>query len=251
MKNILCAFLFLNFISCQTVQVVTVLSDEKYISKELVFENDSLRIEYRFWAIDGVVSFKIFNKLAQPIYIDWKKCSYVSGERKFDYFIDLETGSEVTYYNGFLYRGTIYSNGSQSTSTKVKAERVTFIPPKSFVTKAKFIILSNQYFDLEEEPAELVQANWTKRKKMTQIRTIQVEKATSKFQFRNFLTFSLSEKFENEFYVDNGFWLGKITEMKEKHFRGRRNWEGYSCPYQSPQNFYLYKNSEGDRTYCP
>jgi hypothetical protein len=35
---------------------------------QIYFENDTIKINYFFWAEDGVMGFSIFNKLSKPIY---------------------------------------------------------------------------------------------------------------------------------------------------------------------------------------
>jgi hypothetical protein len=48
---------------------------------------------------------------------------------------------------------------------------------------------------------------------------------------------STSEKFEKEFYVDNEFYVSKVTEMNEKYFNGKitgkdkNNYPTYEYPF--------------------
>ena len=80
-KNLLLQFLFsaILFGSCSTYVQIYYL-DSKDVSKvneDFVFENDTVKISYFFWAKRGVIAFEIFNKLDKPLYVDWKKSSYI------------------------------------------------------------------------------------------------------------------------------------------------------------------------------
>jgi hypothetical protein len=48
--------------------------------------------------------------------------------------------------------------------------------------------------------------------------SIYFDKEKTPLAFRNFLTFSFSEDMKDEFYVDNEFYVSKITDMVFQHF---------------------------------
>lgn len=65
------------FSSCskQFIQVFdTSTTNTKLTDGFWVYETDSIKLTYSFWADKGVMSFSVYNKLNKPIYIDWKKC---------------------------------------------------------------------------------------------------------------------------------------------------------------------------------
>ena len=51
-------------------------------NKDNTFENDTLKIIYSFWSEGGVFSFSVYNKLSIPLYIDWKKSSFIKNSDK-------------------------------------------------------------------------------------------------------------------------------------------------------------------------
>ena len=81
-----------------------------------------------------------------------------------------------------------------------------------------------------------------KPKKKTKVYKATFTKEKSPLIFRNFLTFSLFEDFETEFYVDNEFYIQQILEMDRRHFEQYRSvddrWFKFS-DFQSPSSFYL------------
>jgi hypothetical protein len=73
-----------------------------------VFENDSIKITYNFWAKNGAMAFDFYNKLNIPLYFDWKKSAFIPNDKMVSYWQD-ETNttgnsSSSAYY---LYGGII------------------------------------------------------------------------------------------------------------------------------------------------
>jgi hypothetical protein len=66
----------------------------------LNYENDTIRVTHVFWAERGVMGLLVHNKLKQPLYVDWRKCSYITGTAKHDYWEEgvtmVTTGSSIT-----------------------------------------------------------------------------------------------------------------------------------------------------------
>mgnify|MGYP001476241306 CR=1 FL=1 len=123
------------------------------IDKYYVFENDTIKITYSFWASKGVMSFSIFNKTDTPIYIDWKNSSFIYNGEKKNYYIDESHTDMASYYKGVYYNGprlelgyAVSSGVMTAASSTVKAERITFIPPKSHFSKSSFLLLPVCYY---------------------------------------------------------------------------------------------------------
>src|ERR1700730_10311196 len=85
--------LFLNISCTHYVQFyeTKTTSPMKVENNCYTFENDTIKIVYSFWANHGTLSYTVYNKLDVPIYIDWKKSSYVKNGEKLDYWKDRTT----------------------------------------------------------------------------------------------------------------------------------------------------------------
>lgn len=231
-----------------------------------IYENDTLKVTYAFWAPRGILSFTVFNKLNVPIYIDWKKSSFIRKTEKLDYWIDEETTSTETYYKGFnanafgfrpmisvveggnvVTYGNNFSYGvstgaSVSQSKKTKPERITFIAPLSTIYKSNFFIYPANGTKLNLDRDTLIQKRNDKPEETTTVYLADYKIDDSPLFFRNFLTFSTSEKFDKEFYVDNGFFIQKIAEMERRHFTGGYKKEStyeFEMPYKVATSFYI------------
>jgi hypothetical protein len=274
MKQSTWAFIFLAilFSGCaeytQLFKVAPISDIKKEENNLYVFENDTLKIAYWFWEETGELSFSLFNKLNVPVYIDWKKSSFIRDGDKIDYWLDEEITNSTTYYKGynvsknvFVPRISIASNGGVTTygknynvgassgaatskSVKTKPERITFLAPKSSIYESKFRLYIWNGIKLEPTTSLKIVERRDNPKKQTKIYVAKYNKeGFSPLRFRNFLTFSTSEKFEHEFYIDNEFYVSEVQEMERTHFNGEvTNSTGepnYEMPFKDPSSFYI------------
>jgi hypothetical protein len=219
-----------------------------------LFENDTMKIVYRFWKFKGLMAFEIYNKLDVPLYIDWKRSSFIYNSYKMNYWIDEETGSASSEYYAHAYNANSENvNGDKgeavvvgvqrSRSKTVRSERRTFIPPNSQYAHAKFNLLPDPNFLLDQNtPFEEIPRN-DKPKRKTKVYTQIFNAEDSPVIFRNYVTFSLNEQMEDEFTIDHGFYLSKATEMDYRHFKYKVKDENgnsvYKKPYAKWTSFYL------------
>lgn len=246
-KKLLLLFLGLSMFGCKSyVQVFeTKVNNLKTVDDTYVYENDSLRITYNLWREKGLMKFEIYNKLNVPIYIDWRKSSYIDNDIKLNYWEDVERTNSIYasyYFNSSLYRTR--SSLSTSSSTMVKEERITFIPPKSKYTRSQFYILPRSFTVLNKNSPYTETALREGSKRTTKVYYKEYNKSDTPRVFRNFLSFSLTEKFTNEFYVDNEFYISKILEMEQRNFYGNgsryvRPDDGEQLPYKDNRYFFI------------
>lgn len=223
------------------------------------YENDTLGINYFFWADGGNMRFRIYNKSSKPIYIDWKKSNYISNSYKYDYWSDKTQSTTLSSSLGryFSYKDSVqfpkivgYSTISNSVSVgstvTVKQERITFIPPKSYIIRyVNYKIMTDYYhfvdgdrnFTRETEPLNEISKDSTK------VVTKSFDKDNTPLDFRNFLTLSFKEDFGSEFYVDNEFYIKEIKVMDARHFSYYRldkntNEPVEVFPYKEGTDFY-------------
>jgi hypothetical protein len=223
-------------------------------TKRLTFENDTLKVEYFFWEDEGVLAFSITNKLEKkPIYIDWKKSSYVKNGNKLDYWVDEDLFNSITYSASLSGRSAIWSNldvtisVAETRGRSVRPERITFIAPNSKISKLFFVLLDEKEMVLSKKSPVIELESQISKGKKFEARSVSFSKKSSPLVFRNFLTFSTSEKFETESYIDNEFYVSQITEMPTKELLGWREQMGWvdhptngsTSPFKAPDRFYM------------
>ncbi len=217
-----------------------------------VFESDTVKITYSFWAENGIMSFAVYNKLDVPIYIEWKNSSFICNDNKFDYWIDESQTKSLAYYHGYFYSGPLLKPGytvgesrQSSTSSTLKPERLTFIPPKSNYYRSQFYLWPGSYYKFNTNTKISSDPRSDNKKKKTKVSTEEFTEHNSPLRFRNYLAFSLSENSSQYFFVDNQFHLASIVQMDYKHFRGKKlgydkygDME-YEKPFKNKTAFYL------------
>lgn len=220
MKNYLIIFVFVFLIfGCKSyVQVISTKSTNTETENGFfIYENDSIKITYSFWQKKGLVTFGIYNKLNQPIYVDWKKSSYIDNSIKLNYWIEEERSNSLNVYGNYYYSGPSlipgnhYSTIGVNNSVKIKIERITFIPPKSNYYCSHFYIMPNAFINLNRSSSTYNEKNKSFE--------VYYTKDNTPLLFRNFITFSLSEDFKSEFYIDNEFYVSEVLEMNKDDFQ--------------------------------
>jgi hypothetical protein len=273
---IIILFAFMMFMSsCEipineplNVLLINVKSKDCSIAGNFLYsENDTIRVVYVFWAKNGSMGIIIHNKLKIPIYIDWKKCSFIVGTAKNDYWEETETvkSTDQSYFNSYansdysIWKNLFYKNtnsstyGFGSTTTQItKPERITFIPPGATVSISRFFVLGSNdikmsksnYFTKDTTIVDLSSESLLK----TTLSYIDYDEGNSQYRFRSFLTYSTDEKFSKEAYIDHSFYISRIVKMPVVIFHyarkvGENIIEKDYNMWSSPNSFYVYKNS--------
>ncbi len=288
----------------QNALVVNVKSDDCQITDKFInYGNDTIGVVYLFWAENGSMDILIHNRLKQPIYIDWRKSSYIVGTTKNDYWnetINIESsgdvsgatnnysqsnesisGTENTTTNNYPLLNTSttntniflkslirsfsnsYSRSSFNSITSItKPERITFIPPGATISMSKYSIIPGNIFNISQTNSYTIDTtllfngfyedignnifryNDSTTTKKVQLSCINYDKDSSPYFFRSFLTYSTYENFTKEFYIDNSFYVSRITIMPINIFENARktdedpNKEHYNI-WAEPNSFYI------------
>jgi hypothetical protein len=248
---LLCSFVFFNCVP-EYFQIYDINSPNcKRMNEYLTTENDSIRLVYAFWAENGKMRVFIHNKSDKPLYIDWKKCSFMVEDSKNDYWQDVTTtnssgsssssGSSDYWLSNFLKSMQGFSKSLKgestwqtetffsSTSVMIKPERITFIPPHATICRSDFSIINN---DIMFKPTFKKDTTLTyvyhdaDLHQRTRIVTDIIEMATfsesnSPLRFSSFITYSSDESFKTESYIDKIFYIEKISRMSHDIFMGK------------------------------
>lgn len=196
--------------SCSYYRVASISSDKtRQINNGVVFENDTIKVTYNFWAKNGAMSFDIYNKLNIPLYFDWKKSAFIPNDKMMSYWQDetntIGTSSSSAYY---LYGGAI-GGSSKSKSKSIRQERVGVVPPRSLIT-------SNKYSLVPAKTALPVQS---------------YNISNTPLRFRSYLAVSTSEQFDKEvFYIDNDFFVSSVKKVKQSKITAAQSSGAFYVP---------------------
>lgn len=196
------------------VQVVTLRgSNVQPVEEGLVLDNDTLTLRYNFASERGRMHLSIVNKLNQPLYIDWKRSSFIIGQDKIDYWrdvSDVQLSGSSSSYTSLYNRYTVGYLGGQIS----RDDAVGFIPPKTKLEKQQFVIVPNGSLRLPGDfTIEQEKANWVDRKKPVDVKVYAYVDDKSPLTFRNYLTLSTDKEFKTEFHIDTKFWASDVKVL--------------------------------------
>jgi hypothetical protein len=191
--------------SCVPCKLITVSSDNIPLKlKGYEFENDTVRINYRFWGAKGKMEFDVYNKTDVTLYFDWKISAYIPNDKIVSYYDDL-TNLEDVYYT---YRQTRSSRLNTAKNLAKQQERIAVVPPHSLITNSQYKLVK-KYVEVGPNGDFSI--------------------INTPLRFRNYLTLSTNEKFEGKVTtIDNDFFVSKIKKVSFN----RTNF------YKGPTTFY-------------
>jgi len=185
------------------------------------YENDTLRIDYVFWADGGVMAFRVINKTEKPLYIDWFKSAYISNTGRSQYWnerIKQEISREgISRRNTIVFPAVQGYTGSLI-AERVNTEKISFIPPKSFIEKNACYLTEVYFTKWDTGYTQQTVPRRDDPKIQTVISYKAFTKETSPLNFKNFLTLSFNENFISEFYIQHEFYVKSVTAMERNHF---------------------------------
>ncbi|WP_020601731.1 hypothetical protein [Spirosoma spitsbergense] len=227
------------------IQVVTLRgSNVQPVEEGLVLDNDTLTLRYNFASERGRMHLSIVNKLNQPLYIDWKRSSFIIGQDKIDYWRDVSdvqlSGSSSSYATLYNRYTVGYMSGQIS-----RDDAVGFIPPQTKLEKQQFVIVPNGSlklpgtFTIEQE-----KANWVDRKKPVDVKMYTYDNDKSPLTFRNYLTLSTDKDFKTEFHIDTKFWASDVKVLpRDQVLTMQRSSQEYQyalpVPFKKADSFYV------------
>ncbi|WP_245859469.1 hypothetical protein [Spirosoma aerolatum] len=244
-KLVLLLSVWVAMVGCMpTIQVVTLRGSNVSPSQEgLAMDNDTLTLRYNFASERGLMQLSIVNKLNKPLYVDWKRSSFIIGQDKVDYWSDV---SDV-HLSGSASRYSRYASSVYLGGTIKKQEPIAFIPPQTKLEKKQFVVVPQGSVRLTgPSTIEQEKAKWTDRKKPVDIVNYAYSADQSPLTFRNYLTLSTDKDFKTEFTIDTKFWASDVkvlprdqilTQQTSTTYDGR----GYYIPavFKQPDAFYV------------
>ena len=201
------------------IQVVTLRgSNVRSTDEGLVLDNDTLTLRYNFASERGLMTISLANKLNRPLYVDWKRSSFIIGQKTFYYWDDVANVNLAT--SGYTYRygkSNVSSTSSSTAGTISKDLPVAFIPPHTKIDKRQFIVFPYGTVPTPGTSTVIQESarGAANRKKSISVRINTYSADQSPLTFRNYLTLSTNKDFNTEFYIDTQFWASDIRVEAE------------------------------------
>lgn len=221
-------------------------------NKDYVLENDSVMVSYCFYGENAPVTITIFNKLDEPLYVDWQRSALIVGDMATSFYKDNVPIRGVTASNS---QSTTYRWGSRWSSTDgtsygsfagemLVPKGMEFIPPKSKV-EASQLKLENLPFN--RLPKEIFATTRFARLNQTvaNLKTVNFTEEDSPLRFRIYLSLFTDKEnpkyrtYESSFYISR---LIKAGNIKPKEFSEGQRQEGnffYTCDHRGQRTGWI------------
>lgn len=200
-----------------------------------------MKVTYDFCKQNGSMDFVVLNKLNIPLYIDWRKSSFIYNGVKLDLWYDATSIKSlgINNYTWGSYYNNYYSTQT-SNSVMVKQERITFIAPNSTIKKETFVIYP-QKTDIPSDVKPIKEHSLWSNGELIGVRRLKFDLSNTPASFRNFMTLSTTERFDKEFYIDNGFYISGVMQIKESEAVYNYSNDGSKnrLSYSDPKTFYV------------
>lgn len=260
MKNLfkfIAILIVINFFSsCSVYKMQVVSLDCNKLTKDSTwyYKDSIVEMNFFFYSNNGQLNFKIINNSDKPIFFDGKNSFLLLGNQKTEYWNDISQMKGTLAFNNS--RHSYYSKAPVNASI-ARPERIVFIPPKTSYSLTKFYVAKGLY-DLRkfnDVITDTVKANWNdKVDKKVAVKKINFQESNTPYNFRHFITLSLTEDFKNPLYYDFLFWISEIQEMDAKQATKSAHPENYCNdafresdtqnikihPFKKPWRFYTH-----------
>ena len=203
------ALVFLS--GCSRYQYIAITSDiHQNKEQNFVVENDTARIVYSFDGYNFPVTVQVYNKLDKPLYIDWTKSALIIDGKTMSFWQDVAQleGSTEGYTTGGKH-GIAYSVGIVN-GTISKNEKISFVPPGSFVKTTRFH-LQNRFFATNNSASEKKE-NFNSANGQDWGKIYTFNRDHTPLEFRSYITLSTDKNFSSETHVSNSFWVDNIMQ---------------------------------------
>lgn len=216
---------------CSSYYYSTLSSNDQYggsdENNDFVQENDSVRISYCFYGENAPISISIYNKLEQPLFVDWQRSALIIDDVATSYYqgqVAIQGQTESSTSSGsYRWNRRYSSSGSYSQGAftgEVQLPRgVEFIPPHSKV-EASSLCLNNLSFDKIPKNEFAKQQFAKANSEVVQLRVKQYTEEDSPLFFRSYLSlYTVGQKeqdvryfsFERSFYISELIKAGSLS----------------------------------------
>lgn len=222
--------LFLGLTSCSSYYYSVVSSNdsggERNRQRDFVQETDSVRISYSFNGENAPISISIYNKLNEPLFVDWTRSALIIDEAATSYYDEKAAIQGETESKNYHWSKR-WSDSHGSFAGEITLPKgVSFIPPQSKVEKTP-LKLANFPFDRIPNEEYRKSEFPTSKAGTVLMRTKEFTIEDTPLSFRSYLTLYTADKegkpdklttFEREFYISKLIKTGNVppTEFREE-----------------------------------
>ncbi len=215
MRNILLCLLVLGcFSSCRTYQYVTLETEKatRNEAKELVWENDTVKLFFNFNGKWGNLNLTVFNKSEQPLSINWQKSAIVYSDSSyilFDITTRINGDIEKNLRDNRIPDPYVKRLGSIN-ATIATTNTFDFLPPHTYVNQKNLQLFKIQP-SIKSLSPDLPIEKMKTEESLVNYRKAVYDLSSTPFKFKLFLTYEAANG--QSFFTQHLFYVTEIRQV--------------------------------------
>lgn len=214
-----------------TIDAVSRYTDIKDPHGDFVFENDTVRVVYRFFGEQAPIHIMVTNKTGQPLYLDWKRSALIVDGTATSYQQGAQFSADVN--TSSYHYGRFEDTSGQISGDVALPASIVFVPPYSKVERTPLLLAE---FTFEKIPNKAYEKRQillnTEDTETKTIRMINYDTNNTPFYFSSYLTIYREGAdgkprdpmiFDQDFYISR---LVKAGSISPTSFPGTREQRG-------------------------
>lgn len=233
-KLLLFVAIAITFSACKSYQMSTLSSSAAKRNEStgiFTVENDSVIVNYSFSGENTPVNVEVFNKLNEPVYINWAKSAVITDSRAYSYVNDeIQINGSSSAISTQFYRGSYtLTDGEMNATAKVSRDE-SFIPPHSKVTRTTNILHKVGMNDIDKAEFKKVFLTYLDGSGQFGAKTASFSEENSPLKFKSYLTlYTVKDNQPRPFTSELDFFVSSVTKSPT-----------------GPNQLYEYSNNPGD-----
>ncbi len=208
----------------------------------LINQDDNVSVKFDFWTNNGDGSIFIYNRSDQEVFVDLGRSHLVKNDLAYTYYPAVEVQSSTQLVSTGLYMKISLMSPTNVTSLAQLEVRVICLPPKSGKIIPGPRLATSLFTDYELFPGKKEEI------------TVEYSRENSPLTFRNIITYSFDERFEEFEVLDAEFWVSEIGNYRSADFiktyqvmtpEGEAKSYAEDYRYKHPDSFYI-RYKDGD-----
>ena len=203
--------------SCKSYMISTVATrnaSKDDTSGAFFVENDSVKISYSFTGENSPLKVEVFNKLNEPIYVNWEQSAVILDNKAYSFVEDklaIEGTSSATSIK-YNRQTDTYTYGDFSGTINL-SKNAGFLPPKSQVSRTIYALNNINTFKLDQSGFVKKVMNFNEGSGVIHVKHADYTATESPIQFRCLVTlYTINGGAPKPFSLEQSFWVSNIVK---------------------------------------
>lgn len=209
--------LLLSLSSCKSYMMSTVSSpntQKDEFTGIQKMENDSLTISYNFAGDNTPLKIDIYNKLNEPIYVNWEHSALIVDETAYSFVDETMKLEAFTNSSRDVLSLQEYNSRSGTISGTIKTtQKEGFIPPKSKITRTLNVLNNMEQAKIDKSLFQPVVVNHADGSGFFRVKEAYFTPENSPLKFKSFINlYVIKDNVPKQFFYQQDFYVSQLMK---------------------------------------